>query len=75
MQEIETGSQHPDRDTHLHCIESQKQIHASADCPISNVAIKKQAFIGDFKNAGQGWCSHPIEVNVYDFPSDAEDAQ
>jgi hypothetical protein len=27
--------------------------------------------IGDFKNAGQVWCQHPIEVNVHDFPSDA----
>jgi hypothetical protein len=69
--ENEAGSQHPDRDTQFQYIEAQKQAYAVAGCPIISVDTKKKELIGDFKNAGQVWCQHPIKVNVHDFPSDA----
>src|SRR6266403_6173034 len=69
--EKEAGSQHPDRDTQFHYIETQKQAFAAARCPIISVDTKKKELIGDFKNAGQVWCQQPLEVNVHDFPGDA----
>ena len=69
--EKEAGSAHPDRDTQFQYIEAQQEAFATAGCPIISVDTKKKALIGDFKNAGQVWCQHAIEVNVHDFPSDA----
>jgi len=69
--EKEAGSQHPDRDTQFHYIEMQKQAFVAAGWPIISVDTKKKELIGDFKNAGQVWCQHPLEVNVHDFPGDA----
>jgi hypothetical protein len=69
--EKEAGSQPPDRDMQFQYIEAQKQAFAAAGCPIISVDTKKKELIGDFKNAGQVWCQHPIEVNVHDFPGDA----
>jgi hypothetical protein len=71
VKEKEAGSHHPDRDTQFHHMEAQKEAFAAAGYPIISVDTKKKALIGDFKNAGQAWCQHPIEVNVHDFPSDA----
>jgi hypothetical protein len=48
-----------------------QEAFTAAGCPIISVATKKQELMGDFKNAGQLWCQHPIEVNVHDFPGDA----
>jgi Rhodopirellula transposase DDE domain len=70
-QEKEAGAQHPDRDTPFPDLAAQKQADAVAGYPIIRVDTKTKAWIGDFKNAGQLWCQHPIEVNVHDFPSDA----
>jgi hypothetical protein len=69
--EKEAGSHHPNRATQFQYIEAQKAAFAAAGCPIISVDTKKKELIGDFKNAGQVWCQHPIEVNVHDFPSDA----
>jgi len=69
--EKEAGAHHPDRDTPFHYIEAQQQAFAAAGYPIISVDTKKKELIGHFKNAGQVWCQHPIEVNVHDFPSDA----
>jgi hypothetical protein len=69
--EKEAGSAHPDRDTPVQYIEAQQEAFATAGCPIISVDTKKKELIGDFKNAGQVWCEHAIEVNVHDFPSDA----
>jgi hypothetical protein len=69
--EKEAGSQPPDRDPQFHAIDAQKQAFTAAGGPIISVDTKKKAWIGDFKNAGQVWCQHPITVNVHDFPGDA----
>jgi hypothetical protein len=69
--EQEAGSTPPDRDTQFQYIEAQQEVLATAGCPSISVDTKKKALIGDFKNAGQVWCQHAIEVNVHDFPSDA----
>jgi Rhodopirellula transposase DDE domain len=69
--EKEAGSQHPERDAQFQYIEAQKAAFTAAGCPIISVDTKKKELIGDFKNAGQIWCQHPIEVNVHDFPGDA----
>jgi hypothetical protein len=69
--EKEAGSRHPDRNAQFQYIEAQKQVFAAAGWPIISVDTKKKELIGDFKNAGQVWCRHPIEVNVHDFPGDA----
>jgi hypothetical protein len=69
--EKEAGSQHPDRDMQFLYMEAQQQAFTAASGPIIRVDTKKKALIGDFKNAGQVWCQHPITVNVHDFPGDA----
>jgi hypothetical protein len=69
--EKEAGSQHPERDAQFQYIAAQKEAFTAAGCPIISVDTKKKELIGDFKNAGQLWCQHPIEVNVHDFPGDA----
>jgi hypothetical protein len=69
--EKEGGSQHPERDAQFQYIAAQKEAFTAAGCPIISVDTKKKELIGDFKNAGQLWCQHPLEVNVHDFPGDA----
>jgi Rhodopirellula transposase DDE domain len=69
--EKEAGAQHPERDAQFQYIEAQKLAFATGGCPIISVDTKKKELIGDFKNAGQVWCQHPIAVNVHDFPGDA----
>ena len=71
VKEQAAGSHHPDRETPFHHIEAQQEAFAAAGDPIISVDTKKKALLGDFQNAGQAWCQHPIEVNVHDFPSDA----
>jgi hypothetical protein len=70
-QEKEAGSHHPARDTQCPYIATQQQAFAAARCPIISGDTKKQAWIGDFKNAGQGWCQPPLEGTVHDCPGDA----
>jgi hypothetical protein len=69
--EQEAGSQPPERDAQFQYIAAQKEAFTAAGCPIISVDTKKKELIGDFKNAGQLWGPHPIEVNVHDFPGDA----
>jgi hypothetical protein len=40
--------------------------------PIISVDAKKRELIGVFKNHGRSWRKTPVDVNVYDFPSDAD---
>ena len=40
--------------------------------PIISVDAKKRELVGRFKNAGRAWRKTPMDVNVYDFPSDAD---
>jgi hypothetical protein len=65
------GSQHPDRNRQFEYIESQKQFFLSRGWPVISVDAKKKELIGNFKNAGQGWCLEAEAVNDHDFEGDA----
>jgi Rhodopirellula transposase DDE domain len=67
----EGSSAHAERQQQFVYRETQKETFATAGLPIISVDTKKKELIGNFKNAGQAWCSHPEEVNVHDFPSEA----
>jgi hypothetical protein len=67
-----TGPDHPDRDRQFVNIEDWIAIFRELGQPIISVDAKKKELIGNFKNAGAGWCREPQQVNVYDFLSDAE---
>jgi len=65
------GSQHPDRNTQFEYLESQKQLFLSHGWPVISVDAKKKELIGNFKNAGRGWCQAAEVVNDHDFQLDA----
>jgi len=67
-----TGPDHPDRDRQFVNIREWIDIFEELGLPIISVDGKKKELIGNFKNAGAVWCDEPEEVNVYDFPTDAE---
>jgi hypothetical protein len=67
-----TGPDHPERDRQFRNIEDWITIFRELGQPIISVDAKKKELIGNFKNAGAGWCLEPEEVNVYDFLKDAE---
>jgi hypothetical protein len=67
-----TGPDHSERDRQFRNIEDWIAIFEELGQPIISVGSKKKELIGNFKNAGSGWCLEPEEVNVYDFLSDAE---
>ena len=66
-----TGPPHPERDRQFRCIARWKKRFAEADQPIISVDTKKKELIGNFKNPGKSWCEKPVEVNAYDFLTDA----
>jgi hypothetical protein len=68
----EAGSNHPDRDAQFGYIAQRKAAFIAAGEPIISVDTKKKDLIGNFKNAGQAWGSEAEQVDVHDFPSDAE---
>lgn len=70
--EKEAGSQDPERNTQFEYIEQQKEKFLAAGWPIISVDTKKKELIGNFKNRGRSWSRQAIEVNVHDFPTDAE---
>jgi hypothetical protein len=68
------GSSHIDRDKQFNHIYRKVKAFQEDNNPVISIDAKKKELIGNFKNNGQEWHSkaHPIEVKVYDFPSDAE---
>ena len=68
------GPQHPNRDAQFRYINRQEaQFRASAD-PVISVDTKKKELVGAFQNKGRTWRpkGQPEQVNVHDFPSQAE---
>jgi hypothetical protein len=58
-----------DRDAQfVYLLEVRKQ-HQQAGQPVLSVDTKKKELVGNFKNAGQVWCTSAERVNVHDFPS------
>lgn len=66
------GKPHPQRDRQYRFLQRLKQQFHRRGQPVISVDAKKSELIGAFKNAGARWCQQPDEVNVYDFPSQAE---
>jgi hypothetical protein len=67
-----TGPPHPDRDRQFRYMGRVKNCFLAAGHPVISVDTKKKELIGNFKNPGRTWCREAEEVNVYDFPQDAE---
>jgi hypothetical protein len=65
------GAAHPDRAAQFAHIAAERATHLATAQPVVRVDTKKKELIGDFKNAGRTWGTHPEVVNVHDFPTDA----
>jgi hypothetical protein len=68
------GSDHPDRDAQFQRIQETAQERLDAGEPVISVDCKKKELIGPFANKGREYhpTGDPEEVNVYDYPSDAD---
>jgi transposase len=68
------GAQHPDRDGQFHYIATWVHQQITKRIPVISVDTKKKELVGNFHNKGTTWrpASTPAEVNVHDFPTDAE---
>jgi hypothetical protein len=68
------GGDHPDRDAQFAHIHDTVQALQAAGVPVISVDGKKKELIGDYKNGGREWqpATLPVEVNVYDYPDDAD---
>ena len=68
------GPQHPDRDAQCRYINRQEAIFRASGDPVISVDTKKKELVGAFQNKGRTWRpqGQPHEVNVHDFPSQAE---
>lgn len=62
----------PDRNRQFLEINRQKESFARRGQPIISVDAKKRELVGLFKNPGRAWRKAPLDVGIYDFPSDAE---
>jgi hypothetical protein len=67
-----TGPPHPDRNRQFEYIQGLIAWYRAEGWPILSVDSKKKELIGNFKNDGATWCQSGSEVNVHDFPTDAE---
>jgi hypothetical protein len=67
-----TRSRDPNRDAQFACISAQRETFAARGWPIVSVDAKHRELVGNFANHGTAWSSEPIEVNAYDFRSEAE---
>ncbi len=68
------GPQHRDRDGQFRYINQQVKAFGRTHDPVISVDAKKKELVGAFKNGGQTWRpkGRPYEVQVHDFPSQAE---
>jgi len=66
------GSSHPERDRQFAYLQEQRDWHKQAGQPRLSIDTKKKELVGNFKNAGKGWCQRPEIVNTHDFPGEAE---
>jgi hypothetical protein len=62
----------PDRNQQFVEINRLKKSFARRGQPIISVDAKKRELVGLFKNQGRTWRKAPIDVGIYDFPSDAD---
>ena len=68
------GPQHPNRDAQFRYINRQEAMFGASGDPVISVDTKKKELVGAFQNKGRTWRpqGQPYEVNVHDFPSQAE---
>jgi len=66
------GKVHPDRDRQYRFIQHTKALFIRNGQPVISIDAKKSELIGNFKNKGTRYCQKADDVNVYDFPSEAE---
>ena len=62
----------PHRDEQFRQIVRLKKLFARQGQPIISVDAKKRELVGVFKNSGRTWRRTPRDVNIYDFPSEAD---
>lgn len=62
----------PDRNRQFTEINRLKKSFARRKQPIISVDAKKRELVGLFKNQGRAWRRAPVDVDIYDFPSDAD---
>lgn len=67
------GGKNPDRNAQFEHINEQSKVFIRSGQPVISIDTKKKELIGNFKNNGQEYAPKetPIEVNAYDFLSDA----
>jgi transposase len=70
---VKEGGGHPDRDAQFAYISQMVTAFQAQGNPVISVDAKKKELLGEFKPVGQEWQphGHPLEVNVYDFPTAA----
>lgn len=61
-----------DRDQQFKYIAKTREYFMKNNHPVISVDGKKKELVGNFKNAGAIYCREAENVNVYDYPSDAE---
>lgn len=61
----------PDRNKQFANINKLKDAFAQRGQPVISVDAKKRELVGLFKNQGREWRKAPVDVDMYDFPSDA----
>jgi Rhodopirellula transposase DDE domain len=66
------GRADPGRDAQFAHIAAQRQQFAANGWPLISVDAKHRELVGNFANHGRAWTRQPIEVNTYDFPSQAD---
>lgn len=67
-----TRKSSPDRNRQFIEIDRLRNSFARRGQPIISVDAKKRELVGRFKNPGRTWRKTPIDVGIYDFPSDAD---
>lgn len=66
------GVASPQRDRQFRYIATQRRAFATAGHPVISVDTKKKESIGNFRQAGRSWRKSALEVNQYDFTSQAD---
>jgi len=62
----------PDRNKQFTNINKLKDSFTQRGQPVVSVDAKKRELVGLFKNQGREWRKAPVDVDMYDFPSDAD---
>ncbi len=68
------GKGHKDRDAQFEFINKKAKGYFAENQPVISVDAKKRELVGNFKNNGAEWQKKggPVDVNAYDFLTDAE---